>query len=136
MKVLIVDDSQAQCHLFSRLLKELGYADILSCQSVPAARECLGRENGIGIVFADYHMPLGTGVDLLKWVRETPATAKIPFIMITTEQEKGVVLTAARLGLQSYMFKPVQKETLKAKLYELSQSHGTQPPAEGQTIRK
>ena len=130
MKVLVVDDSQAQCHMLGRMLNQLGYSEVRSCTSVKAAQEMLSREQGFGIVLSDLHMPVASGIDLLRWIRSNPGTAKLPFVMFTTEQQRQSILEAARIGLQSYMFKPVQKETLKVKLYEISKSHGIQPPTE------
>jgi two-component system chemotaxis response regulator CheY len=73
-------------------------------------------------------MPGETGVDLLKYMRATPSLTKIPFIMITTENDKSRIIEAVKIGMQAYLFKPVQKNVLAQKLTELAATFRFQPP--------
>lgn len=119
MKILIVDDAVTFRKLLVMALESLGLADHLEAGNVSEAQEILRNGTQIDLIISDWHMPAQTGLDLLRWVREQPSLAKTPFIMLTTEQERSHILSAARLGLQGYIFKPVQKTVLFQKLNEL-----------------
>jgi two-component system chemotaxis response regulator CheY len=110
-------------------LNELGYADISAATCVDEAKKLLD-DHKFDLVLADWHMPVETGLDLLKYIRATPELSKIPFIMITTENDKSRILEALKVGMQSYLFKPVKKATLAQKLAELAATYKFQVPVQ------
>ncbi len=128
MHILIVDDARTFRYMMLKMLKELGYADISAASCVDEAKQLL-KDHKFDLILSDWHMPVETGLDLLKYVRATPELAKIPFIMITTENDKSRILDALKIGMQSYLFKPVKKATLAQKLAELAGTYKFQTPA-------
>jgi two-component system chemotaxis response regulator CheY len=128
--LLVVDDSKIQLHLMQKLLNELGYAQVEQAVSMDEAKKVLAQTK-IDVIFSDWHMPNGSGMDLLKFIRETPDYASIPFIMVTTEHEKSNIFQAVRAGCQNYIFKPVTKEVVKKKMYDLVKTYPSiNPPHE------
>jgi two-component system, chemotaxis family, chemotaxis protein CheY len=128
--ILIVDDSKMQIHLMEKIMKDLGYTCIESALNVDEAKKVLA-EKKIDVIFSDWHMPNGSGLDLVKYVRATKDTASIPFLMVTTEHEKSNIFEAVRAGCQNYIFKPVSKDTIKKKLYDLVKTYPSiNPPHE------
>jgi two-component system chemotaxis response regulator CheY len=119
VKVLIVDDATTFRKLLSMALEGIGITSIIECDSVESAKSELQPGTEIQLIICDWHMPGETGIDLLRWIRSQPHLVNIPFIMLTTEQERGHILEAARVGIQGYIFKPVQKTILIKKLHEL-----------------
>ena len=111
----------------AKTLKELGYASIREAKAVPEAKTVLASDK-IDMIISDWNMPGGSGLDLLNFVRSKPEYSKIPFIMNTTEQEKKKIFQAVKSGAQAYLFKPVKKDLLAQKLFDLSKTHGIQPP--------
>ena len=79
-----------------------------------------------------YHVVTGdageTGLDLLKYIRGKPEISKIPFVMISTENNKARILEALKIGMQSFLFKPVTKPILAQKLSELAATFKFQAP--------
>jgi PleD family two-component response regulator len=131
--VLVVDDSKTYLHLMKNILNALGYTRVETALNAGEAKKLLS-EKKIDLILADWHMPGETGLDLLKYVRDTESLSEIPFLMVTTEHEKRNIYEAARAGVQNYIFKPVQKETLKKKLYDLAKTyHTVNPPHEAMT---
>ena len=127
MNILVVDDSKVQLHLTAKMLLQLGYKEITCCGSAEEAMAHLGS-NEVHLILSDWHMTGGTGLDLLSHVRNHHFLKNTPFIMITSEHEKSCIIKAAKLGLQNYMFKPLNRDVLKNKLAELAKTHGLQPP--------
>lgn len=119
MKILVVDDAVTFRRLLVMALDSLGLSDHMEAGNVAEAQELLMGETKFDLVISDWHMPAQTGLDLLRWIREKSELKTMPFIMLTTEQERANILTAARLGIQGYIFKPIQKAVLFQKLSEL-----------------
>jgi two-component system chemotaxis response regulator CheY len=122
MNILVADDSKTARYMLVQALRELGYTDFFACESVTEAKKILEDET-IELIFSDWHMPGGTGLDLLKFVRSNNSYAKVPFIIISTEQHKENVVEALKVGIQGYLFKPIQKEILKNKIFDLVKAH-------------
>jgi two-component system, chemotaxis family, chemotaxis protein CheY len=127
MHILIVDDSRTFRYLLIKLLKELGYDDIYAAESPDEAKKVLSGQK-YDLIMCDWHMPGETGLDLLKYIRTTPELSKIPFIMITVEKHKSMILEALQIGVQSFLFKPVKKNVLAQKLGELAEVYHFHAP--------
>lgn len=119
MQILIVDDATTFRKLLTMALQSIGITDVYEADSAESARGQLQPGHTIQLVICDWHMPQETGLDLLRWIRAQAHLANLPVIMLTTEQERGHILEAARVGIQGYIFKPVQKTILLKKLSEL-----------------
>jgi two-component system chemotaxis response regulator CheY len=57
-----------------------------------------------------------TGFELLKSVRADNDLKNLPFIMITAESKTDNVIAAKAAGVNNYIVKPFNAETLKTKL--------------------
>jgi two-component system chemotaxis response regulator CheY len=129
--ILIVDDSKMQLHMIEKILQDLGYKHIEMALSCDDAKKTLGSKK-IDLILSDWHMPGGTGLDLLKYIRAQKKYESTPFVMVTTEHDKSNIFEAAKAGLQNYVFKPVSKDILKKKLYDLAKVFpDLSPPHEG-----
>ena len=129
--ILIVDDSKMQLVMIEKILRDLGYKNIEPALSCDDAIKILESKK-IDLILSDWHMPGKTGMDLLKHVRAKKESASIPFVMVTTEHNKSNIFQAAKAGLQNYVFKPVSKDVLKKKLYDLAKVFpDLSPPHEG-----
>ena len=126
-KILVVDDSLNHRQLIFDSLKKLGYKNIVTAENVNDAFTKLNGESDQGypfdLVLSDLNMPGLSGLDFLKMVRETDKFKLIPFLLITTESEKGAVIQAAINGVSSYIVKPFSVETLAKRLGEAWKKH-------------
>lgn len=119
MKILVTDDSAAIRRQLVKILHELGIEQVQEAASVDEGMAYLAKNPDTDLVFSDWHMPRLTGLDFLKWVRSQPELQLVKFVILTTEQEKAKILEAARIGLQGYLFKPVQKDVISQRLASL-----------------
>jgi two-component system chemotaxis response regulator CheY len=57
-----------------------------------------------------------TGYDLLKEVRLDPGLSRTPFIMVTAESKTENVIAAKKAGVNNYIVKPFNAQTLQSKI--------------------
>ena len=115
MPVLVVDDYNTMIRIIRNLLKQLGFEDVDDASDGSAALAKL-REKKYGLVISDWNMEPMTGYELLKEVRADPGLNKTPFIMVTAESKSENVIAAKKAGVNNYIVKPFNAQTLKTKI--------------------
>jgi two-component system chemotaxis response regulator CheY len=115
MPVLVVDDYSTMIRIIRNLLKQVGFA-IIDVASDGTAALAKMRENKYGLVISDWNLEPMTGYDLLKEVRADKALRETPFIMITAESKTENVIAAKKAGVNNYIVKPFNAETLRSKI--------------------
>ncbi|MCL2473869.1 MAG: response regulator [Alphaproteobacteria bacterium] len=115
MNVLVVDDYKTMLRIEENLLKQIGFKNIFQATDGSAALQVL-RERNFGLVISDWNMQPMTGLDLLKEVRADVALKAMPFIMVTAESKTENVIAAKQAGVNNYIVKPFNAETLKSKI--------------------
>jgi two-component system, chemotaxis family, chemotaxis protein CheY len=113
--VLVVDDYNTMIRIIRNLLKQLGFQDIDDAADGSAALGKM-REKKYGLVISDWNMEPMTGYELLKEVRSDPGLSKTPFIMVTAESKTENVIAAKKAGVNNYIVKPFNAQTLKTKI--------------------
>ena len=115
MSVLVVDDYNTMIRIIRNLLKQIGFQDIDDAADGSAALARM-REKRYGLVISDWNMEPMTGYELLKEVRQDPGLAKTPFIMVTAESKTENVIAAKKAGVNNYIVKPFNAQTLQSKI--------------------
>ena len=115
MPILVVDDYNTMIRIIRNLLKQLGFEDVDDASDGSAALSRM-QSKKYGLVISDWNMEPMTGYELLKEVRATPALSKTPFIMVTAESKTENVIAAKKAGVNNYIVKPFNAQTLQAKI--------------------
>jgi two-component system chemotaxis response regulator CheY len=115
MQILIVDDYKTMLRIISNLLKQIGFSNIDEATDGGSALGKL-REKSYGLIISDWNMEPMTGLQLLKEVRADEKLKATPFIMITAESKTENVIAAKAAGVNNYIVKPFNAETLKKKM--------------------
>lgn len=115
MNILIVDDYKTMLRIIKNLLAQLGFNNVDEATSGAAALERL-REKHYDLVISDWNMEPMSGFELLKEIRKDEKLKKMKFIMVTAESKTDNVIAAKQAGVDNYIVKPFNTETLKAKL--------------------
>jgi two-component system chemotaxis response regulator CheY len=115
MPVLVVDDYQTMIRIIRNLLTQLGFKNIDEAKD---GRQALEKMQGgrYGLVISDWNMEPMTGYELLQQVRASNLLRTTPFIMITAESKTENVIAAKKAGVNNYIVKPFNAETLKGKI--------------------
>jgi len=109
-QLLIVDDESSLLEFLGLLFQGEGYR-VATASSVTAARERLAVGDGFDLVMCDIHMPDGSGLELLRELKEQHPQASV--IMMTAYTSTKSAIEAMRLGAYDYVSKPFDVEELK-----------------------
>jgi two-component system chemotaxis response regulator CheY len=115
MPILVVDDYQTMIRIIRNLLKQLGFDDVDDACDGSAALNKL-KQKKYGLVISDWNMEPMTGYELLKEVRADDHLRQTPFIMVTAESKTENVIAAKKAGVNNYIVKPFNAQTLKSKI--------------------
>ena len=119
-RILVVDDMGPLRAIVKGQLKDLGFIDILEASDGHRAIEVLKTEflkgQPVELILSDWNMPVMRGIEFLKLVRADKRLGPLPFIMITAESERTLVMDAVKAGVSSYIMKPFTPAMLEAKM--------------------
>jgi two-component system chemotaxis response regulator CheY len=113
--VLVVDDYQTMVRIIRNLLKQLGFENVDEAADGREALEKM-KKTQYGLVISDWNMEPMTGYELLREVRANEILKPTPFIMVTAESKTENVIAARQAGVNNYIIKPFNAQTLKAKI--------------------
>lgn len=115
MPILVVDDYKTMVRIIRNLLKQLGFENVDDAADGVEALAKL-QEKQYGLVISDWNMEPMTGYELLKEVRGDENLSRTPFIMVTAESKTENVIAAKKAGVNNYIVKPFNAQTLKSKI--------------------
>ncbi len=116
LRILIVDDYTTMRRIIRNLLTQIGFSDITEAADGREAFEKLRSGGQFDLVVSDWNMEPMTGLELLKAMRTDSALSSIPFIMVTAESKTENVVAAKKAGVNNYIVKPFNAETLRSKI--------------------
>lgn len=117
LKVLIVDDHRTMLRIVRNLLSQIGVEDVTDACDGQEALQKLSHTK-YDLVLSDWNMMPMTGLELLQYVRKDSSYqhSNVPFIMITAESKTDNVIEAKKAGVDNYIIKPFNAETLESKI--------------------
>jgi len=116
--VLLVDDNKITTKLLHRYLDANGY----ETSEAYDGQECLERvaERHPDAIVLDVMMPRLDGYQTAAKLKEDPATAKIPIVIVTALNDVKNQLKAIEAGSDDFLNKPIEEKLLVAKVKLLS----------------
>jgi two-component system chemotaxis response regulator CheY len=114
---LVVDDSRVIRTVARKILEELAYSVEEAEDGMTGLRAC--REKMPDLILLDWCMPGMSGVELVRSLRAQADGARPIILISTTEMDAGEIAHAVAAGIDDYLMKPFDRETLSAKLAEL-----------------
>lgn len=113
--VLVVDDEPSARLLARRVLEKKGF-EVLEAGDGIEALQMMDDSPGVGLVVADLNMPNMDGLELMWEVRDRPAWAAMPVIVVTGEVDQVVETQLMEEGADDYIRKPVDPRLLVARV--------------------
>lgn len=115
--ILVVDDLPANRKLLTDLLLTKGY-DVLAAASGEEALAIVDNERP-GLVLLDVLMPGLTGYDVCRKIRENPATAHVPIVLVTSLDPAEERIKGIEAGADDFLTRPVNQAELLARVRSL-----------------
>ncbi len=117
MRIALLEDDPAQTELMQSWMNEAGYS-ASDFSTGKDFQEGLSA-NTYDLLVVDWNLPDTTGVEMVKWVRQT-IDWHIPVLFITSRDQEEDIVTALEAGADDYMTKPPKQAETLARLRALS----------------
>lgn len=129
IEILLIEDNMNDAELTIRALKKNNLTNKLvhlkdgaeAIDFIFAEGNYSGRkvENIPKVILLDLKMPKVSGIEVLKKIKADERTKKIPVVILTSSKEDPDIQECYRLGVNSYVVKPVQFEEFVKSVSEL-----------------
>ena len=117
MEILLVEDDPRDAELALRALRVAKIAnDIIVARDGAEALDFLFGEASHQrpatpkVILLDLKLPKVDGLEVLKRIKSDPRTKYIPVVVLTSSREQNDIIESYRLGVNSYIVKPVDFE--------------------------
>jgi adenylate cyclase len=116
-RVLVVDDQPQNIRLLEAVLEPRGY-DVRAASSGEQALEAIA-ESEVDLVLLDIVMQGMDGYQVCRAIRERPATAYLPVVMVTASGDEQKI-KALEAGADDFLTKPINQSELLARVASLA----------------
>jgi chemotaxis signal transduction protein/ABC-type nitrate/sulfonate/bicarbonate transport system substrate-binding protein len=113
MIILLVEDSEIMRKMETKIIKDLGFANVLEAKDGQDAIDLLKTDQKVDLIISDWNMPNKDGYELLLWVRAEARRKDTPFIMATAQGEKTQVTKAKDADISGMVSKPFTSDELQ-----------------------
>lgn len=115
--VLVVDDNPDLRHYVSKILRLSGYNVIVACNGEEGFE--MAQKYRPEVIITDLMMPLVSGLDLIRLIREHPELKGTPVILLTAKADEDTRLEGVERGADAYLSKPFNDRELLAEVKNL-----------------
>jgi two-component system phosphate regulon response regulator PhoB len=115
--VVAADDDPDILNLVTLRLERAGY-EVLTARDGEQALE-LASERSPDLILLDVSMPKLTGLDVARRLRELPATATTPIVLLTARASESDRAAGHEAGATAYLTKPFSPQELSAQVGQL-----------------
>ncbi|MBN2809331.1 MAG: response regulator [Deltaproteobacteria bacterium] len=122
--ILIVDDNKLVRKIISKYLLNMGFEEISLAENATEALTFM-RQHPVDLLLTDIHMPVVSGLTLLKTLRNTAAFKQLKVLVISSENGLQYIKTAMAIGIEGYLVKPIQQADLQKKIEAVFQDEQT-----------
>ena len=132
-RVLVVEDEPDVSKLIEHSLARGGQFDIRVVHSGHDALNAVA-EQVPQLVILDLNLPVLSGIEVCRILRQRPATAGIPIMMLTARADENARVMGLEVGADDYMTKPFSPRELGARVRALLRRGPIAPPADPSTF--
>ncbi|MFN3546870.1 MAG: response regulator [Mesorhizobium sp.] len=115
LKILVVDDTTTSRMLLRDALETIGFRNISVAADGEQAMQVM-MSQPCHLIISDMNMPKMNGLQLLHAIRSYRPTSRVPFMILTGNNDKNVLIEGRKMGLNNYLNKPFTTPDLKKAL--------------------
>jgi len=110
LDILLVEDNPNDAELTQRALRktEIGARLLIARDGAEAIERILTEGLRPRVIFLDLKLPKIDGIEVLRRIRADERTKEIPVVVLTSSQEERDITESYKLGVNSYVVKPVE----------------------------
>ena len=116
-RILVVDDTPSNVKLLADILQARGYA-VLTAATGAEALACVERD-APDLVLLDVMMPGMSGYEVCRKLRDNPATAMLPVVMVTALDPGPERVKGLEAGADDFLTKPIHQPEILARVRSL-----------------
>jgi CheY-like chemotaxis protein len=110
MTILVADDDHVMTLLLSNRLKHAGYSVLVAHDAMQAIM--IAMRTLPDAILLDIKMPGGTGMQVLRRLKDSTKTSLIPIIVVSGSIDAEIVATVKTAGAEEYLSKPPDVDRL------------------------
>lgn len=121
--IVIVDDDSSIRNNVRKDISDspLGFSYILheaenGVAGFDVIKSLLKSKETISLVISDIEMPVQNGIEMLKIIRSHPKLEKLPVLMLSSVNDKDMIIDAINSGATNYLLKPWKSDDLIRKI--------------------
>jgi CheY-like chemotaxis protein len=118
-RILVVDDHGDTLRSMQLLLRRLGY-EVLAAENMTDALQ-IAEEQPFDILLSDIGLPDGSGLELLKRIRQT---REVPALALSGFGMDEDIERSRDAGFSDHLIKPVNIDRLQAAIAQLEEQNG------------
>lgn len=111
LKVLVVDDNDANLKLICTLLEE--QVELIDTAHNGSQAYSLSKSHKYDVIFMDIQMPIMDGITACKLIQESSLNEDTPIIAVTAHALNTEKEQLLKDGFKGYLTKPIDEDTLK-----------------------
>ena len=110
VEILLVEDNPNDAELTQRALKKtnLGVGLATARDGAEALEYLFSNRPKPKVIFLDLKLPKIDGIEVLRRVRADDRLRSVPVVVLTSSQEERDISQCYKLGVNSYIVKPVE----------------------------
>jgi chemosensory pili system protein ChpA (sensor histidine kinase/response regulator) len=112
--ILVVDDSLINRKSLNLMLEQMGYKIITAVDGLDALQQL--HKQSVELILTDLEMPRMNGLEMTQAIRIWPEKRHLPILMITSRSTQKHREMAQKAGVDEYLTKPVDRDTLSTQL--------------------
>jgi len=116
-RILLADDEEDIKTVVTMFLQAQGYDVVTAYDGLDALEKA--KTEKPDLIILDVMMPLIDGFEVCRRLKEDPATAKVPILMLSAAAHADSVNRGLEAGAEDYMVKPFEPEKLSEKVNEI-----------------
>jgi len=117
LKVLAVDDNQANLKLLTALLEEMSITTDTALDGQSGLQ--LTQKYKYDAIFMDIQMPIMDGITACKLIKESSLNEETPIVSVTAHAAPEEQRTMIDCGFSNYLAKPIDEEMLRQILFDV-----------------
>jgi len=115
--ILVVDDNTDMRNYVAQILKQANYRIVTARNGSDGFAQV--QKYQPDLIVTDLMMPLVSGLDMIRMIREQPALAGIPIVLLTAKVDQETRIESTEQGADAYLAKPFNDRELLAEVRNL-----------------